>query len=189
MGVPKLHSNKVAHFLKNSYEKKRVAAPSGYTRDDSLSGQRVQVYSDKNGKAVVVHRGTAGMQDVKTDIKFMFGFKKGKRFQHSKKIQDAVHKKYGANNTTSLGHSLGGALAETAGKKSARVITLNKAANLETMTHKTPKHHTNIRSSVDVVSMAAARQKGGKHIKIKSKSLNPLKEHNVDILKRINKEI
>ena len=44
------------------------------------------------------------------------------------KIQKQAEQKYGANNITTMGHSLGGRIAEKVGKKSAQIITYNKAA-------------------------------------------------------------
>jgi len=131
MGVEKkktIHSSVVSSFLENSYSNKQKRSIEGFGRDDSLSGKRVQVYRDNNGKAVVVHRGTAGMHDMVTDLKMSLGFKNSKRLKHSKNIQKQAEAKYGSDNTTTMGHSLGGALAEESSKRGSRVITLNKAA-------------------------------------------------------------
>jgi len=181
----------VQKLLKASYENpKSGSAPTGYQRDSSLSGKRVQVYTNEEGKAFVVHRGTAGMHDMLTDLKFTTNsswFKSSKRYKHSQEIQKLAHEKYGKENTTALGHSLGGALAETTGRKSSQIITLNKASNPKFYYNDKRRldHQVDIYSTNDAVSKGAHHQKGGKAIVIEAKTMDPLKEHGTDILDRI----
>lgn len=75
-------------LLKNSYKgKKQAKKLDGYERDNSLSGQRVQVYHNKDtGKTVVSHRGTSGVQDMITDAKLMLApslYRSGARYKQS----------------------------------------------------------------------------------------------------------
>ena len=68
----KLSVGNIKEFMNNSYENtpRNVA---DYEVDKELSGQRVQVYKNKNtNQAVVVHRGTKGFQDVWNDVKYAF---------------------------------------------------------------------------------------------------------------------
>ena len=206
MGAIKLKH--VQKLLKTSYEDpKKGKAPTGYKRDASLSGKRVQVYTNDDNKAFVVHRGTAGMMDVLTDVKFALNrawFKKSKRYQQSQKIQKLAYDKYGKENTTTMGHSLGGALAESVGRKSKQVITLNKAANLSNLTKRRRDNQVDIYSKDDAVSLLARNQKGGRAIAIEPDKKDPIlpfggikgkpqmglnlhtyNEHHVDILNRV----
>ena len=65
-----LYANVLRDFLSNGYKKNQAKTLDGYQRDDSLSGQRAQVYHNKdNNKTIVTHRGTQGFQDILTDLK------------------------------------------------------------------------------------------------------------------------
>ena len=185
MKQPKLAVKSVKHFLNHSYMGKASKPPEGYTKEESMSGKRVQVY-EKDGQAVVVHRGTAGMHDVLTDAKYaMFGDVKGKRFKHSKRIQAEAEAKYGAENTTAMGHSLGGALAEKTASKDAKVITFNKAAGLNDVGRKIKANQTDIRTKNDLVSLISTTQKHrGDRVVLASDSYDALAEHTVDTLDR-----
>ena len=56
-----LYANVLRNFLSNSYRKDQAKSLDGFQRDDSFSGQRVQVYNKPDTKqTVVVHRGTKG---------------------------------------------------------------------------------------------------------------------------------
>jgi hypothetical protein len=83
---------------------------------------------------------------------------------------------------TTIGHSLGGRLAEKYGHKSNEVITVNKAVIPKTTLDVVPKNQFDIRSSRDVVSALPERNKN-LHT-IHSKSWNPLKEHKTEVLLR-----
>lgn len=173
----------VKKFLKASY--KPGMKINGNVYDEHLSGKRVAVYHNPvTGKAVVVHRGTASATDwIKTNLPMAFGYEKGNRFKHAKKIQKEAEKKYGASNITTMGHSLGGRIAEKVGKKSASIITYNKAATPKSILRATPKKQLDIRTSGDLVSKLSVLQKHKTAMKtIKSKSINPITTHNVDAI-------
>ena len=185
------HTSEVKSFLQHSYAKpKRGTQIAGYKRDDSLSGQRAQVYTNAEGKAVVVHRGTSGIHDMLTDAQLSLGYgKHSARVEHAKKIQKQAETKYGAGNTTTMGHSLGGHLAEKVASKDSKVITLNKAALPKDIGKKIKSNQTDIRTKGDLVSMLGIKQKGGKRVTIKSTSSNPLKEHTLNVLDRVDKKV
>lgn len=185
-----LSGSELNNFMENSY-KKTLDDVGDYVIDKELSGQRVKVYHNPNtGKTIVSHRGTNSIQDVGTDIAMALGYKKGKRFTHSKNIQNQVKAKYGSDNITTLGHSLGGTLAETVGNKSGNneVITFNKGALPGDIGKKMKKNQTDIKTTKDPVSILKKFQRGKKAVKIKSKTWNPLKEHSVSNLKYLNQE-
>lgn len=175
-------------LLSNSYKgDKKLNEIDGLQMDKSLSGNRAQVYTDANGKAYVVHRGTQGIQDIWTDMKLAFGDKSGKRFKYAKEIEDKAVKKYGAENITTLGHSLGASVAEKVGKDTAQVVTLNKPVNINDMvSYKVPKNQFDFKTQNDPVSFLRQFQGGQKATNIESKSYNPLKEHTTSTLLRLN---
>lgn len=185
------HTSEVKSFLQHSYAKpKKGTQIAGYKRDDSLSGQRAQVYTNAEGKAVVVHRGTSGIHDMVTDAQLSVGLgKHSARVKHAKKVQREAETKYGAGNTTTMGHSLGGYLAEKSASKESKVITLNKAALLKDIGKQIKQNQTDIRTEEDLVSKLSFNQKGGKRVTIKSTTKNPLKEHTLNVLDRVDKKV
>lgn len=181
----------VKKLLKSSYNKK-PSDINGFKIDKSLSGERVQVYTDKDGRAYVVHRGTQGFQDVLTDVKMLFGKTKSqKRFKHAEKIQREAEAKYGAENVSTLGHSLGARVAEEVGKRGKEIITYNKPTlPVDLITQKKlPDKQFDIRTSRDPVSILQPFQKGSADLVIPSKSLNPLVEHTTDALGRVSEDM
>ena len=151
-----LSSQELQHFLKSSYSK-TGADYKDFKIDKELSGQRVQVYyNPKSKQAVVAHRGTQGMHDWVTDARYAVGDTSSKRFQHSKNIQKKAEQKYGANNVTSIGHSLGSQLAEkSSSKRTKEIITLNKPVSPQDLILKSvPKKQTDIRTTLDPVSFS-----------------------------------
>ena len=164
-------------FLENSYRgKKQKKEIKGYIRDDSLSGQRAQVYHNpETKKTIVTHRGTASKKDLLVDAAVGLGAGKlTNRFQHAKKIQKQAEKKYGKQNIETSGHSLGGYLTEnvTKGKRT----TVNKAVALTDRFKKIDKNQTDIRNSLDPVSAIGIFQSGGKKSSVRT-TLNPYKAH------------
>lgn len=176
-------------FTKNSYrnsskQKKQIGA---YVRDDSLSGNRAQVYYNPDtGKTIVSHTGTNSLTDWMTDARYsMGGLKNTKRYEHAKKIQKEAEQKYGRENVTTTGHSLGAQLAEKVGNKSNHTYTYNRPVTpFEALTHKLKKNQTDIRTSGDFVSIVSPfQQMANNQIVVPSKTFNPLTEHSSDALK------
>lgn len=135
-----------------------------YLLDKSLSGKRAKVYvSASNPKKVaVIHRGTQSVTDwVKTNVPMIAGYEGGNRFKHGKKVQKAAQKKYGKENITTMGHSLGGRIAEKFGKNTHQVITFNKAAVPHTWFKNRPGNQHDIRVKYDLVSLGSRTQTGG----------------------------
>lgn len=170
----------VKNLLDNSYKKPQAQAKevNGYFRDDSLSGQRAQVYYNPESKKVIVsHRGTASPQDVLTDVKMIFGNKTGERFKHGRNIQRQAEEKYGAENITTVGHSLGGTIAERVGKKSGKIVTLNKPVTpFDIAYSKVSEKQQDIKTRKDPVSILRKFQKGRKE-KVIAGPDNPIEAH------------
>jgi hypothetical protein len=191
-----LSSHVMSDLLAQSYhtknKKKRRLQVDGFHIDPSLSGERVQVwFNPTTGQAVVVHRGTAGFQDVMTDARLFFGDKSGKRFRHAGNIQKKAEAKYGASNVSTIGHSLGSVAAEKVGQNSKEVMTLNKPTTLEDLAKgkKVSEKQTDVRTKYDPVSILRPYQKGSDTIEIESTSYNPFAEHSTDTLKRLEEDV
>lgn len=155
--------------------------------DKSLSGQRVQVYqNEKTGQVVVAHRGSASLQDIGNDIKYVFGsdLKDTKRYKHSEKIQKEAEAKYGADKVTTIGHSLGSLLNEV-GRDSHEIISLNKPIGLQDLNKQDNPKETEIRTTRDPVSILTPASNASNVITIPSTSWNPLTEHSPDVLDRL----
>lgn len=180
----KVHT--VKKLLKASYDTKKPSVEN-YQRDKSLSGKRVSVFYNKDtGKAVVAHRGSASATDwLKTNSAMAVGYEGGSRFRHAKKIQKRAEKKYGSANTVTLGHSLGGRIAEKVGKNSSQTITVNKAVTPKSLLQPTRATQVDIRSGGDLVSMLGKFQKrDGKLITLRHRN-NLLNAHKLGVLKDI----
>ena len=185
-----LYASVLRDFLTNGYKKNQAKSLDGYQRDDSLSGQRAQVYHNKdNNKTIVTHRGTQGFQDVLTDIKLAFHpslYMKSNRFQHAKDIQQRAEDKYGRENITTIGHSLGAKLAADVGGKSKEIITYNKPIIPQEIFKQTKKNETSIRTKMDPVSILGSLNPNIKQVS--TKTMNPITAHNTAQLGEIKNE-
>jgi hypothetical protein len=171
---------RVKNLLENSYKKPEAQKReiNGFFRDDSLSGQRAQVYHNPDtGKTYVTHRGTSSIQDVGTDIKLLFGNKTGERFKYAKDIQKKAEEKYGKENITTAGHSLGASIAERLGKKSANVVTFNKPVVPSDIFKKIPKTQLDVKTRNDPVSILRRFQRGRRQKVIGETNVDPLTAH------------
>ena len=185
-----LYANILRNFLSNGYKKNQANSLDGFQRDNSLSGQRVQVYNKPDTKqTVVVHRCTQGFQDVLTDIKLAFHpslYMKSNRFQHAKDIQQRAEDKYGKENVTTVGHSLGAKLAADVGGKSKEIITYNKPIIPQEIFKQTRKNETSIRTKMDPVSILGSLNPNIKQVS--TKTVNPITAHATSQLGEIKNE-
>lgn len=188
----KIGSRTLQKMIKNGYndDPKVTDSIDGYVLDKELSGTRAQVYHHPETNHLVInHRGTKGLQDVMTDISLMFGNKSGKRFTHGKKITDDALRKYNTENVTVSGHSLSGEIARQASKnKTHDVVLVNPAVTPLDMFTKQQDNETIIRSKGDPISSLHQYnpfRNEAKTIDIDTRSLNPLTEHNSQILERL----
>ena len=180
-----MNYNQLKTVLSSTYKDNKTAQKDlkgkGFTLDKDLSGKRAKVFvDDKTGQAYVAHRGTNSIQDVFTDAGLLFGIKDGKRIRHAKQVRQQAQEKYGSIN--SLGHSLGGYLAENSGNKNGTVITYNKASIGEV---KENPNQFDIRTQRDLVSILTPKSDAV----IPSKSINPFKEHNTNAISRLGDRI
>ena len=167
-----IYSNALKEFLKNSYSKNQKETINGFYRDDSLSGQRAQVYNNPTShETYVVHRGTQGLQDIITDFKLAFFpqlYLSSTRYNHAKDIQQQAEKKYGKENLTTLGHSLGAKLGSDVGDKSKEIIN-NKPILPYDLLNQTKKNETSVRTKLDPVSILGSLNPSIKQIATKIK--------------------
>ena len=187
--IPKISSNEVKDLIEAGYSRTGDAEDIGkrynLTLDKQLSNINQKVYYDKERNPTVVFRGSKSKDDAMTDGLLALGLEKySTRFRESKDLMNDVNKKYNNKPVTSLGHSLGGTLSEYAGGD--KIITVNKGVGISGIGKTISNKQTDIRSRNDIVSSLSNFQAGGRKITLKTKNINPLKEHshkNLDLLK------
>lgn len=178
-----LSINHIKKMLKASY-KDAPERIDDFILDKQLSGQYGVVYfNPRTGQTVVVHRGTKEAMDWTNNAMYALGmYKYTNRYKTGLQMQRKAERKYGAKNITTLGHSQGAILARELGQNTKEIITLNPAYKGE----KPLKNEYNIRSSGDLVSVGLHGTRRGHDLLIGSKGFNPLDEHMIDILDRVD---
>lgn len=174
-------------LLKESYNPKKENL-NDWEIDSSLSGQRAKVFQNKKtGEVAVVHRGTKGIHDWGNDLKYALGqdISKSKRVKHAQDIQRKAEEKYGKENVSTLGHSLGSKIGREVGKDSKEIISLNGAYAPQDLFKPMSDKEFNVRTSLDPVSALLPLKQHKNTFTIPSVSINPFKEHSTDTLSRI----
>jgi len=187
----KISIGELKTLIKNSYDTS-LQDTNDYEIDKELSGQRAKVYKKKGtNEAVIVHRGTKGLIDVANDVKLALGMdiSKSKRVQYAKNIQQKAEQKYGSQNVSTVGHSLGSQISSQVGQNSKEIINLNKAVVPQDLGKSISNKEINIRSQGDVISSLLPFTKNkGKVITINNTTRNPLTEHSTNILDRLDEK-
>jgi hypothetical protein len=182
----KIPAGDLKQLLYQSYHSKKPKSYKDYVIDPELSGQRVQVYKKKGTNEVfVVHRGSQGIHDFGNDALALAGYdiSKSKRFKHAANIQKKAEAKYGAENVSTLGHSLGSAIASDVGQDSKEIINLNKFIPPKDRNKTISDKEYNIRTYSDPASVLGPTDKNT--ITIPSRTLNPFAEHSTETLSRL----
>ena len=176
----------IKKFIEDSKNESPIAFDN-WVLDYDLSTHYVKVYTNKNSNQVVImHRGTNDFYDVLTDVGLAVNHKKGYRFDSSKQIQQLAEEKYGPENISVLGYSLGGLLAEMyAGPDVKEIITFNKALVPYDLNRDLPPNQYDIRTKNNLVSILKNVKKHKNDVIISSESYSPLTEHKADTLDRI----
>jgi len=191
--IPKMHSTEVKDLLQASYrrngEAERIGKKYNLSLDHSLSNAEHKVFVDKNGNPDVVYTGSRKFGDWLTNGALAVGLGGfTSRFRESKQLMNQVKDKYKNKPVTTLGHSLGGSLAEHAGGD--KVITLDKGVGAFGFAKTIKDNQTDIRTGNDPVSFLRNTQNGGKKITIKNtKYLNPFYAHDVKHIEKLNRDI
>ena len=177
------------NLLNASYDKKTKRS-DGFEKDQDLSTRTSKVYyNPETNQTVVAHKGTTGFTDWFNNLAYAVGgeklYKTTDRYKQAKQVQKSAHKKYGRDNITTIGHSQGGLQAELLGKKGKEIITLNKATRPFGNTKS--ENQYDIRTEGDLVSnFNPFQSKSKQDTTIKSEQFNPLAEHGIDTLDRLN---
>lgn len=127
-------------------------------KNRSTSKGKDRVYKHKQDKkAYIVYAGTQDSKDAATDLALATGKEDfTPRFKNAKKLGKQAKMKYGDENVTAIGHSLGGALAEKSGLRN--IITYNRGIGLNGV-GKTVQHGTHYRTGKDPISLLSRTQK------------------------------
>jgi hypothetical protein len=196
-----LKPREIKDFLEASYEKYAPKMIDGYVQDETLSNLYGKVYVNHDLKKVVLaFRGT-GMENLGTDWinNLIFavsdpGYKLTPRYQTALKMYTSAMKKYKGFKFELIGHSQSGVIVNNlCSDKANNCISLNPAYKNATLRN----NEYIIRSTGDVVSKLTVPKKAlysilypqwtKKHmINIENKTGNPITEHKVDILDRLN---
>ena len=129
-----LEVNTIKEALNESYKKrgKPKKEIDGFVLNEILSDNEAQVYWNPiSQKAMVVHRGTSSIGDVFQDVAYGLTGYKGRRFKKAERVQKEAERLYGADNISSLGHSLGSLLASDVGHRSKEIINYWRENNKE----------------------------------------------------------
>ena len=188
----KLSIKDMKGLLKASYKKNNKDV-NNFEIDNDLSTKKVKVFKDKDTNQVVVsHRGTSDLKDVITDVKMLFGnYKNDPRYKESKKVQQLAQDKYGKENITTVGHSLGAKLAEDLGRDTKEIITFNKPTLPIDLIKgkKINENQFDIKTKLDPISLLKPFQKSNRDIVIQSQSINPLQEHKLSSSENVNEDM
>lgn len=157
---PTYDARSVAGLLKAGYkqnidERTHKLDKFGYDYDASLSSKKTTVARNREtGQVAVIYKGTdpTNIHDVWTDLHILAGTRAGKlsRVKEAKKVYKSASLKYGKDNVTTLGHSLGGYLAQHVGAD--QVITFNKLS-VGDERRTAGSHQIDYRNRGDVASM------------------------------------
>ena len=163
-----------------------------YKIDRELTDDTIKVYRNNDTNEVVVApKGTASLGDVATDVKMFFGVK-DKRFKSAKEKLDKVKAKYPDSKIDLAAHSLGAKVVEEIGSKDDRVnniYTLNKPTTAFDIAigRKGINKQIDIRSKNDMISVLKPFGTINANDRvIEATSSNPLTEHKIDILDRMD---
>ena len=196
-----LKPQELKDFLQASYEKNAPKTIDNYILDDKLSNLYCKVYVNEALKKVVLaFRGT-GMENLGTDwinnLIFLVsdpGYKLTPRYQTTLKMYKGAIKKYKGFKFELIGHSQSGVIVNNlCSDKVNNCISLNPAYKNASLKN----NEYIIRSTGDVVSKLTVPKKAlnsvlypqwtAKHmINIENKTGNPITEHKVGILDRLN---
>jgi len=196
-----LKPQELKDFLQAIYEENAPKTIDNYILDDKLSNLYGKVYVNHDlKKAVLAFRGT-GMENLGTDwinnLIFLVsdpGYKLTPRYQTALKMYKGAIKKYKGFKFELIGHSQSGVIVNNlCSDKVNNCISLNPAYKNASLKN----NEYIIRSTGDVVSKLTVPKKAlnsvlypqwtKKHmINIENKTSNPITEHKVDILDRLN---
>lgn len=151
----------------------------GWTRDTSLSNENRSVYT-KDGKAKVAFAGTnfakrRWIDDVGSDLLVGLGLQDySSRMKNAKKTTDAAIQKYGKDNVSLTGHSLGGSQAAYVSRaRGLNASGFNAAwSPVDLLRKRTYSKFSNMTATGDPISALGRGLSRMKQVKVKAKSSN-----------------
>jgi len=194
-----LKVKEIKAFLEASYMEDPPKEIMGYQLDDKLSFLYGKVYvNHKMKKVVVAHRGTVENIDWANNALYALSseaYKLTPRYKAGLKMQNDAHKKYKGYQFETVGHSQGALLAHLLSDKSKNGYLFNPAYKKEQLRD----NEYVIRSSGDIVSKLSVPRKylnallypswsRNHYITIPAKTSNPIKEHEINVLDRLDQE-
>lgn len=169
-----------ASYLPQKQAKEKIKQQYGYEYDPQLSSMTTKVFlSPGTQEAILAHRGSVRLVDdwLNTNLPLAIGQEgKTKRFQQAKSTLDLVKEKYPGYTTTSLGHSLSGAIARAS--DADKIVSYNPGVGLGQIGKKIGKNETIYRAAGDPVSSLSSLMYGPV-TRVNVPSLNPLTIHGV----------
>jgi len=169
-------------ILKTSYadrdKQKNALSKYGFKYDSILSNSDNAVFYNPNERKLLhTIAGTKRLSDVGVDAYLAVGkLKDTNRYKDSHRILREAKKKYGVDNATVAGTSLGGAIAGYVSSGNDKVYTLNKGA---TIGQKVRSNEQAYRTSGDIISLANAN----------SKHMKTLNNENGNLMNNIKKSV
>jgi hypothetical protein len=149
---------------------RQLPSVQGWTRDDALSNQNRSVYT-KDGKAKVVARGSdfsnprskVFWDDLGSDVLVGLGLSDvSSRNKNARRTADLAIQKYGKENVSATGHSLGGSQSLYLNRKTGIPATAFNAgvSPIETLFKRKYKGATNYITGTDPISFFSRGVKG-----------------------------
>jgi len=170
----------------------KIYRDNGYHMDLRYSNDKHHVVTDKHDQVYVNFRGSNNMNDVLSDAFLFAGLEHfDNRFINSEKLMKNLRKEYQDRNIISVGHSLGGSLAEHVNNEgyADKSITINKGIGLGGLGHFNKSNQTDIRTLTDPVSILSHTQRGGiRHNVPGSFNIDPLYAHSYKQLRKFDKK-
>jgi len=130
-------------------------ASNEYTIDHRFNtDEHFAAVHKKHGHVYSGHRGTSNLDDLTTDVSLAVGnLTSTDRYKRSFNAEHAVHQFYGTQNVTSVGHSLGGTLAETLARHHGNSsIAYNPGTSPFIKDIPASQQHQRIRTEGDLIS-------------------------------------
>jgi len=174
--------------LHNSYqplrEQKKFYKDRGYYLDKKLSNDNQQVLYNPTSKKLLYNiAGTHNLKDWATDAYLLFGkVKDTNRYKDADNTLKQAKLKYGVNNATITGHSLGATLGNYIAKPEDKAYLLDEGATFG-QKQRNNDNHQHFRTRGDLVSALVSNHSNVKTLSNKNVSKDFLRAHNVENIK------